>query len=240
MGQYYALINITKRLFFDNIQREGNVITFNQFTTGNKMIELLNGRGKKPILAMALTELSVDPGSTNPIAPMGTWFGDRIAIVGDNCKSIPPPFLTKAEEQELKESSLSNLYSLVEDKYNPVDISAFFGDHVGEELARLFPKGQETHHLVLNLDRKEYLDPIKFKTSMSYVGDFAHEPHGVMLGLYSQIFYSTGSGGGDVEPFMQGPWAGQRIGIREKEMVKDLDSWKDISEQVADKFVING
>ncbi|KAF9190935.1 hypothetical protein BGZ49_003590, partial [Haplosporangium sp. Z 27] len=82
----------------------------------------------------------------------------------------------------------------------------------------------------------EYLDPTKFREHASCVDGFAFMVNGVMQGLYSLIFYSNGSGGGDVEDFMEGPWAGQRISIRDKDKVEDISSWKDISESVVESL----
>ncbi|KAF8937045.1 hypothetical protein BGZ58_003331 [Dissophora ornata] len=206
MGQYYTLINISKRQLLPTFTFEGNQIVFDQFTTGAKMVEQLYDLGNKPFLAMGLTELN-SAGSANPIAPIGNWSGDRIVLIGDYCDDLPP-FLTVAEY--------------------------FLKDNVGQEFDRLFPRDSETYHLVLNLDKKEFLDPRKFHESTTFVNEFALKADGIMQSLYALIFYSTGSGGGDVQEFKQGRWAGNHITIREKERVSDLESWDDISEHMAE------
>ena len=53
-----------------------------------------------------------------------------------------------------------------------------------------------------------------------------------MQGLFSLLFYSNGSGGGDVDRFKEGRWAGNRILIQVKEAVEDLAEWKNISAEV--------
>ncbi|KAF9925502.1 hypothetical protein BGZ65_007705 [Modicella reniformis] len=141
--------------------------------------------------------------------------GWRIVLIGHFAVGIPP-FLTKAEGQELQESS-STFYSFTKSNYT-----------VAERFAK------RTHHLVLNLDKKEYLDPTKFKEPATNAWDFAHLKHGVMQGLHSLVFYSTEVAEGDVEAFIMGRWAGQHITIREKDKFKDLDSWVDISEKAAE------
>ncbi|KAI8349344.1 hypothetical protein B0O80DRAFT_429121 [Mortierella sp. GBAus27b] len=206
------------------------------------MWEILYNLWNKPFLSMVLVDPVDAAGSGTPDPRLGSWSGDRLVIIGDYSDDLPP-FLTKAEEQELQSSdgNSPNLYRFASDNY--AHVGRLNWTSTVDELARRFPKGSKTHHLVLNLDRKEYLDPVKFKRPATFVGDFARLQHGVMQGLCSQICYSTGSGGGDVEAFMEGRWAGQRFTIREKDMVEDLESWTDISERVAEdveEYVING
>lgn len=106
-----------------------------------------------------------------------------------------------------------------------------------------FPNQHATHHLILNLDKKEYLDPVICKSPTqekeegvgavaTYVGAFAHQKDGIMQGLFSLLFYSNGSGGGDVHIFKEGRWAGDRISIQVKETVEDLAEWRNISAEV--------
>ncbi|KAI8601654.1 hypothetical protein EDD21DRAFT_373924 [Dissophora ornata] len=232
MGQYYTLINISKRQLLPTFTFEGNQIVFDQFTTGAKMVEQLYDLGNKPFLAMGLTELN-SAGSANPIAPIGNWSGDRIVLIGDYCDDLPP-FLTVAECNELQAAGSKNLSSFANKHYSPLAKRDFLKDNVGQEFDRLFPRDSETYHLVLNLDKKEFLDPRKFHESTTFVNEFALKADGIMQSLYALIFYSTGSGGGDVQEFKQGRWAGNHITIREKERVSDLESWDDISEHMAE------
>ncbi|KAI8349343.1 hypothetical protein B0O80DRAFT_168093 [Mortierella sp. GBAus27b] len=232
MGQYFLLLNLTKRQYIESPPGDISI----------KMWSILYNLWNKPFLSVVLVDPVDAAGSGTSNPRPGSWSGDRLVIIGDYSDDLPP-FLTEAEEQELQPSdgNSPNLYRFARDNYANVGRLDFTSTE--DELARLFPKGSKTHHLVLNLDRKEYLDPVKFKIPATYVGDFARIPHGVMQGLCSQICYSTGSGGGDVEAFLQGRWAGQRLAIREKDMVEDLDSWRDISMRVAEdveKYVING
>ncbi|KAG0223042.1 hypothetical protein BGX31_008738, partial [Mortierella sp. GBA43] len=269
MGQYYLLVNLTKRQYVDSM------------CFSLKMWEILHNIWNKPFLSMVLVD-PTNPARSNSKKPrLGSWSGDRLVIIGDYSDGLPP-FLTKDEKQELRsrtatnkkrkvaedeednendkdgdkdgdgdddedegddeddeeedddeanEGRAPNLYSFAHKHYTRV---CFLPQSTDEELAQQFPKGSKTHHLVLNLDRKEYLDPVRFKSPATYAGDFANLQHGVMQGLCSQICYSTGSGGGDVGAFMEGRWAGQRFTIREKDMVEDLESWTDISERVAE------
>jgi hypothetical protein len=50
-----------------------------------------------------------------------------------------------------------------------------------------------------------------------------------MEGLYSLLFYSTETAGEDVSLFRTGRGEGQRIAIREKETIDDLESWIDLA-----------
>ncbi|KAF9182628.1 hypothetical protein BGZ50_004790, partial [Haplosporangium sp. Z 11] len=228
---YYQLINISKRQLF-------NVFTF------AKLCSQLSGRGEKPYLAACLTKLNYATPEQNPISPVGTWSGDRIVLIGDYSEGVPP-FLTVEEGMELKackepgQEDHISLYGFAEQNYHALDVGDLWREATLEELGRQFPKAHDTHHLVLNLDKKEYLDPASFEhPQINHEGpvtcmiDFAREQHGVMRGLYSLLFYSTGEGGGDIEEFRIGSWAGNRISIEEKENVENLDQWVDISIEV--------
>ncbi|KAG0218948.1 hypothetical protein BGX33_005214, partial [Mortierella sp. NVP41] len=196
----------------------------------------------------------------NPIAPWGTWSGDRIVIIGDYNQGAPP-FLTPQETTDLegfhKESEAGftrhdmSLYDFASERFKSMRVSEFYMDNIEKEFQALFPKQSETHHLVLNLDKKEYLDPKicsspEFEAESlkevdgkmvkmdppTFVDDFAHQQDGIMQGLFSLLFYSNGEGGGDIEAFRFGKWAGDRISIEEKETVEDLAEWRDISAEV--------
>lgn len=199
----------------------------------------------------------------NPMTPMGSWSGDRIVIIGDYSEGFPP-FFTSQDQQDYKactagvaklagengqsddedEQEDFSLYSHVSDNYTAIPASDFFKiDNIEDQLMAQFPKQHATHHLILNLDKKEYLDPVVCKSptqekeegveaDATYVDAFAHQKDGIMQGLFSLLFYSNGSGGGGVHMFKEGRWAGNRISIRVKETVEDLAEWKDISAEV--------
>ncbi|KAF9432442.1 hypothetical protein BGZ76_010817 [Entomortierella beljakovae] len=223
MGQYYELLNISKKQLipvFSFEVKKGGYVSIDQFATGAKMWEQLMNVGNKPSLALALTDLKYNSGVTNPIAPVGTWSGDRIVLIGDYSEGTPP-FIT--EEDAANPGN-----------YQKVSRPHFFKDEFAPELARLFPDGEETYHLILNIDKKEYLNPSEFTGSPTYSNSFGYIADGIMQGLFSLLFYSTGSSGGDVAYFREGKWAGDHIAIREKSEVTDLDSWEDISKRVID------
>ncbi|KAF9358725.1 hypothetical protein BGX26_001064 [Mortierella sp. AD094] len=244
MGQYYNLINISKRQQLPHLHLRG-YFDFNQFCCGAKMRDQLRLLGKKPFLALALTEIDPDPlKPKNLFDPIGTWAGDRIVFIGDYNEGVPP-FLTEAEGEELQATIVTypdqeevekpRLYEFASSHYSDLTESDFFKENsVAQALIQNFPKGSQTHQLVMNLDKKEYLDPTKFKQSAKFVDQFSMMPSGVMQGLLSLIFYSNGSGGGDVYDLKEGRWAGQHITIRDKDKVQDLESWRDISEEVVE------
>ncbi|KAF9178455.1 hypothetical protein BGZ49_005373, partial [Haplosporangium sp. Z 27] len=103
MGQYFTLINISKRFIFPNVPMKDGTMTFNKFTGHAKMIEQLYSLGKKPLLASSLLELKQNPSTDlkNKFFPLGSWSGDRIVFIGDYNDGIPS-FLTKAEGDELQ------------------------------------------------------------------------------------------------------------------------------------------
>jgi hypothetical protein len=158
MGQYYVLINLTKHQRF--------------FYSSGKMWEHIRNLGGGATLAMGLVELPADlPESTSRCESKANFSGDRFVFIGDYSDDIPP-FLTKDEKKVLQRMS-PNLYKLA-GVYDPVMSRFSSSDAASHELARHFPEGSKTHHLVLNLDKKEYLDPIKFKEPATYVDDFAY------------------------------------------------------------------
>jgi hypothetical protein len=62
-----------------------------------------------------------------------------------------------------------------------------------------------THHVIVNLDSKEYLDPEGFGDDLS-IDNFSLERDGMLKGLFSYLFYSSGSGGGDIAEFRNSRW----------------------------------
>ncbi|KAF9541488.1 hypothetical protein EC957_003048 [Mortierella hygrophila] len=264
MGQYYQLINLDKHQSFDTL----GLLTF---LTGLKMGEKLEDMGEKPLLALALTHLSFPAAVTadgdaeveaveNPMTPVGSWSGDRIAIIGDYSEGFPP-FFTSQDQQVYKAYTAKlaeengqtggkdgqefvSIYSYACNTYASISVRDFFEvDSLDDQFEAQFPKLDETHHLILNLDKNEYLDPIVCKSPTqekeegvgvvaTFVVEFAQQKDGIMQGLFSLLFYSNGSGGGDVDRFREGRWAGDRISIQVKETVGDLVEWKDISVEV--------
>ncbi|KAF9347011.1 hypothetical protein BGX26_001467 [Mortierella sp. AD094] len=225
MGQYYNLINVSKRQIIARL-------------SSDKMAEQLYNLESKPILALLMTEVElVSSRSSALFKLMGTWSCDRIVLVGDYCDDIPP-FLTEAEGRELEAAGEGrpNLYNFSENTYACVELVQSLHGLETAELERLFPKGRETHHLVLNLDKKEYIDPQKFESPATFSMEFGNLQFGVMQGLFSLIFYLTEVAGGDEREFMDGPWAGDHLTIREREKVEDLNSWTDISESVVESL----
>src|SRR5205814_2831424 len=121
-----------------------------------------------------------------------------------------PDFISDDEKAELEGK---NLFSLAYDKFR--ELADDHGQWVkgAEKLTSLLP--DPAHHVVLNLDTQEYLDPNTFGDDES-IDNFSLEKGGVMKGLFSCLFYSTGRGGGDIEEFSSGRWAGSRVKIVER------------------------
>lgn len=106
MGQYFVVINMTKRKQMNCLSSlGGSTVSFDRFTSGCKLAEQLHNLGVKPFLMLSL----VGTGFSESALPIGTWAGDRVVIIGDY--SDDPDFLTEDEKKELTEKS-TTLYSL--------------------------------------------------------------------------------------------------------------------------------
>lgn len=215
MGQYYFLCNLDKR------QRLGLPLALfgSRFFSGQKLCEQLHNLGVKPFLALALVDLTAVDDTPNSM--WGSWSGDRVVLIGDYSDDSPN-FLTEDEKLDLKNKS-TTLPSLVGTEFQDLSENPNEWIKNNHKLAELFPA---SYHVVVNLDKKEYLDPEMFGDDTS-VDSFAMEKDGVMKGLYSCLFYSTGSGGGDIEALKKGRWAGDRLSIVEKDTLSA--DYRDIS-----------
>lgn len=70
------------------------------------------------------------------------------------------------------------------------------------------------YHIIVNLDKQEYLDPHKFGDGLKLM-EFGGSGDGAMLGLAVLLAKDNGRGGGDLrsdDPII-GSWAGDRIEI---------------------------
>jgi hypothetical protein len=225
MGQYFILINLDKR------ERMGSLATLisrghmSRFSSGQKMREQLPNLGVKPFLALALLEFDDAVKMTIPNPLWGSWSGDRVVLIGDYSDG-QPHFLTADEKLELetKNMNLNQLANnefreLADDHSKWIEDAAKFGEFISKSV----------HHVVVNLTTKEYLDPESFGDGEN-IDHFCMERDGVMKGLFSCLFYSTGRGGGDIEEFREGRWAGDPVKIVSKESL----SWEynNISEEV--------
>jgi hypothetical protein len=225
MGQYYLLINLDKR------ERMGSLATLisrgymSKFSSGQKMAEQLVNLGVKPLLALALLEFDDATKAIIPNPLWGSWSGDRVVLIGDYSDG-ESPFLTEEERSEL-ETKKMNLNKLANNEFRELaDDHNKWIENAGK-LAELISK--PAHHVVVNLATREYLDPESFGDGLS-VDNFSLERDGVMKGLFSCLFYSTGGGGGDIEKFKQGRWAGDPVKIISKGSL--ASEYDDISEEV--------
>ena len=72
----------------------------------------------------------------------------------------------------------------------------------------------EQYHVIVNLDKKEYLHPHSFGDGLKFL-EFGASGNGTMLGLAAFLAVSLGQGGGDLctENPLQGSWAKDQIVI---------------------------
>jgi len=219
MGQYYMLCNLDKR------QRLSLPLSLwgSMFFSGQKLSEQLANLGLKPILALALVDMTAV--ANNPNLLWGSWSGDRVVLLGDYSDDTPH-FLTEDEKLELETKS-TTLPKLVGTEFEDLmkEPKTWFMNN--EMLSALF---NDPQHVIVNLDKREYLDPEQFGDDSS-VDNFCLDKDGVMKGLYSTLFYSTGRGGGDIEDLRIGRWAGDRLSIVEKKTLAE-DFYSDVSDHV--------
>ncbi|KAJ3391415.1 hypothetical protein HDU80_011052 [Chytriomyces hyalinus] len=129
------------------------------------------------MLAVALLQTFPDNPAKNPL--IGSWSGDPIGLIGDECDEIAP-FVTEQELAEMEQCKVGIKFS----KYAWENVQLF--DHI-DELTSLFSRGKETKHVIANLDTYE------------------SESGGVMKALHSCLFYSDEVfGGGDLECYKKG------------------------------------
>ncbi|KAI8830611.1 hypothetical protein BJ741DRAFT_619370, partial [Chytriomyces cf. hyalinus JEL632] len=229
MGQYYLLINIDKKQALPALSDDDSLMTLDRFSSGMKMAEQLENLGKKPMLAVALLQTSPDKPPKNPL--IGSWSGDRIMLIGDECDEVPP-CVTEQELAEMEQYKAGIKFSKYAwETYKQLDHLKFF-DHI-DELTTLFSRGKETKHVIANLDTNEYLSPKVFGNKHC-LDLFAMYKGGVLKALYSCLFYSDeGFGGGDMECYRKGRWAGCHIAILEKaQLPANSKPWTNISNQV--------
>ena len=157
---------------------------------------------------------------------VGEWAGDRLIITGDYSEWSPFP-----PDGEWKKG---NLYDFVEKNFSSSHARKIY-DCYCENEASIKSKLQKLcggkDYKVVNLDKKEYLNPQAYKTGDKTVLDFANHCNSVMTGLLISLVHSTGSGGGDFPSSIasQGMWAGDRIMICTPEQLDDFERYRDVS-----------
>lgn len=258
MGQYYILVNVLK---------SQEITPF-----GMKAVEIVWNGSFLPQLALLLLDLgnqeecslekdcqkylatheeeyqegalqllpkhqqkNVEVAKLQQLYHIGAWAGDRLIIIGDYSDKAPFP-----PNGEWKSG---NLFSYISEHSNPTpDILRIFSDDNREWLAKLRKVCEGKVHFVVNLDKKEYLDPRAYsqKTNALEFGCCKS----VLTGLVIKLIFSTGSGGGDlptgpndsddegegpVNIVSRGTWAGDRITICTAEQLDDFGAFKEVS-----------
>ncbi len=198
------------------------------FSSGLKMAEQLYNLGVKPWLALSLIATRPHEDMANPL--WGSWAGDRVVLIGDYSDDLPD-FLTAAERSVLETTSKKvfdqDYKEMAEEPNEWLKDSA--------KLKQVVPIS--SHHVFVNTDKKQFIDPVTFG-SLKSVDDFGLEQDGVMKALFSCLFYSTGGGGGDIDAFKQGRWAGNRLKLVEMSEAYSM-GFTDISHEVNKVLLAN-
>ena len=165
----------------------------------------------------------VDKTQLQQLHHIGAWAGDRLVIIGDYSEAGPFP-----PNGEWRRGDLSG-YMESHSNSTP-DVLRIYAEDNKESLATLKTLCKGKVHLVVNLDKKEYLDPRAYGGEQNTL-DFANIRFSILADLIIKLIYSTGSGGGDLPGSVtsQGVWAGDRITICTAEQLEDFGSFKDVS-----------
>lgn len=155
---------------------------------------------------------------------IGAWAGDRLVIIGDCSEKAPFP-----PNGEWKSG---DLFSYIDEHSNPTpDILSIYSDDNKESLVKLRKMCKGKVHLVVNLDKKEYLDPRAYShdtNALEFVFYFVRES--VLKGLLIKLIFSTRRGSADLPNITsKGTWAGDRITICTAEQLEDFETFKDVS-----------
>lgn len=147
---------------------------------------------------------------------VGKWAGDRLSLSGDETdfSRFPP-------HGEWKKG---RVFEMVSDDFSctcapKIDL------HYFNKLQNLCTDK------VVNLDKKEFLDPLAYDSEKKTVLDYAESRHGVMAGLIISLIFSTYKNSGDLIKAVtsQGMWTGDRITICPPDQLNDFESYRDVS-----------
>lgn len=154
---------------------------------------------------------------------LGEWAGDRLIITGDHSDMAPFPPNGKWKT--------GNLYNFVYES-GKFSCSHIFRSYTTGALGR---KDRNLHkfcghkiHKVVNLDKKEYLDPPAYGKGENCVLDFMHNHGGVIAGLVIYLIHSTRRDLPD-DVTTLGMWAGDRITICTPDQLEDFETYEDVS-----------
>lgn len=163
----------------------------------------------------------VDKTQLQEVHHVGAWAGDRLIVIGDHCEAAPFP-----PNGEWKRG---NLFNYMHSHSNPTpDVLYIYAEDNKESLATLKMLCEGKVHLVVNLDKKEYLDPRAYG-GQTNVLDYDKIRCSILSDLIIKLTYSTGSGSVPDSITSQGVWAGDRIVICTAEQLDDFESFKDVS-----------
>ena len=124
-----------------------------------------------------------------------------------------------------------DLFLYIFEHFNPTpDISSICSDDNKESLAKLRKICEGKVHLVVNLDKKEYLDPRAYSQDTNAL-EFGFCRKSVLTCLVIKLIFSTVNRGGDLpeDAISLGIWAGDRITICTAEQLEDFETFKDAS-----------
>ena len=249
MGQGYLLVNVLKsqKISPNYLYKACNIVWNGVFLPELALLLLdLNNQGESSLekdcqkylatheeeyqegalqLLPKHQQKNVEVAKLQQLYHIGAWAGDCLVIIGSCSEKAPFP-----PNGEWKSGDLSS-YMYVDEHCNPTpDILRIFSDDNREWLAKLRKVCEGQVHFVVNLDKKEYLDPRAYGQETNPM-EFGFCCKSVLLSLVIKLMFSTGSGGGDLpdDIVSQGTWAGDRITICTAEQLDDFGAFKEVS-----------
>lgn len=260
MGQYYLLANVTKSQSIHPLLMKAGEIVVNgdfQLLLSFLLLDLDNHEYRKEssrslqnlCLKFLCNNEQLYSQATLEVLPkhllkkldvtylsqrlVGEWARDRLIITGDYSDFSPfPPH---------GEWRSGNLFKLIDSEHfsrsHALDFCDQYEDRIANIIFKLF---NDKIHKVVNLDKKEFLDPQAYGVGEKDILNFTRR--GVMAGLVISLIHSTGGGGGDLDKSVssQGMWAGDRIIICTEEQLDNFESYSDVSNASDVKYMFSG
>ncbi len=160
----------------------------------------------------------------------GRWAGDRLIITSDYSDFSPfPPNGDWKKGDCWKGDTLYSLVNVTFSDSHADQVHKQFHENKTKIFQTLKKIIQGKDLKIVNLDKKEYVDPEALGGRSIIDCIMAEENHKSMCSLIITLIHSTGGGGGDLPSDVDhGMWAGDRIVICTPQQIDDFPSYSDV------------